>query len=123
MLPAKAASQLPQFIAASGNPDQAVLQLEVLLQQNSAEALSAFESSALALRSCVALFGSSQWLGQTLLQNPDLLQLFARPLGLARAREAEDFREQFARFRLRSHQTPLAMLLARFKRREYDLYP
>ena len=119
MLPAKAASQLPQFIAASGNPDQAVLQLEVLLQQNSAEALSAFESSALALRSCVALFGSSQWLGQTLLQNPDLLQLFARPLGLARAREAEDFREQFARFRLRSHQTPLAMLLARFKRREY----
>ncbi len=119
MLPAKAASVLPNFLAASGNPDQAVLQLEVLLQQNSAEALSAFESSALALRACVTLFGCSQWLGQTLLQNPDLLQLFARPLGLVRAREAEDFREQFARFRLRSHQTPLPMLLARFKRREY----
>lgn len=113
------ASQLSQLIEASANPDQAVLQLEVLLQQHSAEALSAFESNALALRACVALFGSSQWLGQTLLQNPDLLYLFARPMGLVQAREVEDFREQFARFRLRSHQTPLAMLLARFKRREY----
>jgi glutamate-ammonia-ligase adenylyltransferase len=96
-----------------------VLQLEMLLQQRSAEAISAFETSSLALRSCVALFGSSQWLGQTLLHNPDLLQLFARPMGLAHPREAEDFREQFARFRMRSHETPLAVLLARFKRREY----
>ena len=38
---------------------------------------------------------------------------------LRTAREAEDFREQFARFRLRSHETPLTVLLARFKRREY----
>ncbi len=118
-LPARAASQLPQFIAESGNPDQAVLQLEVLLQQHPAEASAAFAASELALRSCVALFGASQWLGQTLLQNPDLLQLFARPMGLARPRESDDFREQFARFRLRSHLTPLAVLLARFKRREY----
>jgi glutamate-ammonia-ligase adenylyltransferase len=119
LLPARAASELPQYIAGSGNRDQAVLQLEVLLQQHSAEAIAAFDSSAQALRSCVALFGSSQWLGQTLLQNPDLLQLFARPMGLVHPREAEDFREQFARFRMRSHETPLAVLLARFKRREY----
>ena len=118
-LPARAASQLPQFIAESGSPDQAVLQLEVLLQQHPAEAMAAFESSGLALRACVALFGSSQWLGQTLLQNPDLLQLFARPPELAPARGAEDYREQFARFRLRSHETALPVLLARFKRREY----
>ena len=118
-LPARAASQLPQFIAESGSPDQAVLQLEVLLQQHPTEAMAAFESSGLALRACVALFGSSQWLGQTLLQNPDLLQLFARPPELVSARWAEDFREQFARFRLRSHETALPILLARFKRREY----
>ncbi len=91
LLPARAAAELPQFIAGSGNPDQAVLQLEVLLQQHPAEAIAAFESSALALRSCVALFGSSQWLGQTLLQNPDLLQLFARPMGLVHARESGGF--------------------------------
>jgi glutamate-ammonia-ligase adenylyltransferase len=119
LLPAKAASELPQYLAASGNPDRAVLQMDVLLQRHPAEALAAFESSALALRAAVALFACSQWLGQTLLQNPDLLRLFARPLGLVAERWAEDYREQFARFRLRSHNTPLAVLLARFKRREY----
>ena len=96
-----------------------MLQLEMLLQQHPAEAMSAFESSGLALRSCVALFGSSQWLSQTLLQNPDLLQLFARSPELAPTRCADDFREQFARFRLRSHETALPIVLARFKRREY----
>src|ERR1700687_1866970 len=119
LLPAKAASELPQYLAASGNPDRAVLQMDVLLQRHPAEALAAFESSALALRPAGAFVACSQWLGQTLLQNPDLLRLFARPLGLVAERWAEDFREQFARFRLRSHDTPLAVLLARFKRREY----
>jgi len=89
------------------------------LQRHPSEALAAFESSALALHACVALFASSQWLGQTLLLNPDLLQLFARPMGLAPDRSMEDFQEQFARFRLRSHETALPVLLARFKRREY----
>jgi glutamate-ammonia-ligase adenylyltransferase len=119
LLPAKAASQLPDFLAEAGNPDQAVLQIEILLQEHPAQAKAAFEMSALALRACVALFGSSQWLGQTLQQNPDLLQLFARPRGLESARSIEDFREQFARFRMRSHETALPVLLARFKRREY----
>src|SRR6202158_3987010 len=119
LLPPQAASELPQYLAASGNPDLAVLQLEVLLQRHPAEALAAFESSALALRAAVALFACSQWLGQTLLQNSDLLRLFARSLGVVAELWAEDFREQFARFRLRSHDTPLAVLLARFKRREY----
>jgi glutamate-ammonia-ligase adenylyltransferase len=119
LLPARAASQLPQFLAEAGNPDLAVRQMEGLLLLHPAEVIAAFESSALALRACVALFASSQWLGQTLLQNPDLLQLFARPRGLEPARCADDFREQFARFRLRSHLTALPVLLARFKRREY----
>jgi glutamate-ammonia-ligase adenylyltransferase len=119
MLPARAAAELPHFLAGAGNRDQAVLQLEVLLQEHSVEAIGAFDAGAQALRACVALFGSSQWLGQTLLQNPDLLQLFARPMGLTHPRESEDFRGQFARFRMRSHETPLAVLLARFKRREY----
>jgi [glutamine synthetase] adenylyltransferase / [glutamine synthetase]-adenylyl-L-tyrosine phosphorylase len=119
LLPARATSELPYLIADSGNPDQAVLQMDMLMQQHPSEALAAFEPSALALRACVALFGSSQWLGQTLLQNPDLLQLFARPMWLASARWAEDVREQFARFRLRFHEAALPVLLARFKRREY----
>jgi len=119
LLPAKASSELPQHLADSCDPDRAVLQLEVLLQRHPAEALTAFVSSTFALRASVALFAGSPWLGQTLLQNPDLLRLFARPLGLAAELREEDFREQFARFRMRNHDTPLPVLLARFKRREY----
>jgi glutamate-ammonia-ligase adenylyltransferase len=96
-----------------------VRQLEELWQRYPAEAGASFESSTLALRACVALFGCSQWLGQTLLQNPDLLQLFARPMWLASAPSDEGVREQFARFRLRFHETALPLLLARFRRREY----
>lgn len=119
LLPASAASQLPDLLTAAANPDQAVRQLEALCEQHPSEASAAFESSALALRACVALFGCSQWLGQTLLQNPDLLQLFARPKWLVSARWEEDVREQFARFRMRFHETALPVLLARFRRREY----
>lgn len=118
-LPARARPLLPQFLAEAGNPDHAVLQLEVLLQRHPAEAFSAFAASALALRSCVLLFGASHWLGQSLLHNPDLLPMFARPSGLASARLSEDLQEQFARFRLRFHELALPVLLARFKRREY----
>jgi glutamate-ammonia-ligase adenylyltransferase len=118
-LPAGVAALLPQFLAEAGNPDQSVLQMEVLLQQHPAEALAAFEGSSLALRSCVALFGASQWLGQSLIQNPELLQVFSRRMGLASGRLGDDFREQFARFRLRFHELALPVLLARFKRREY----
>jgi len=119
LLPTKAALELPRYLAASCNPDRAVLQLEVLLQRHPAESLTAFVSSALALRASVALFSCSPWLGQTLLQNPDLLRLFARPQGLAAEHLADHFCEQFARFRMRYHETPLPVLLARFKRREY----
>lgn len=119
LLSAVSPSDLLESIAEAGNPDQAVLQMDVLLQQHAAEAITSFTSSALALRGCIALFGSSQWLGQTLQQNPDLLNLFARRRGLVSARRLEDLREQFARFRMRSHQTALPILLARFKRKEY----
>src|SRR6266513_6354042 len=119
LLPARAAAELPRYLADSSHPDQAVLQLETLLQRHGDGALTAFEEFSPALRACVALFACSPWLGQTLLQNPDLLRLFARPGALETASWAEDFREQFARLRLRSHDTPLPALLARFKRSEY----
>jgi len=118
-LSGNACSLLPQFLAESGNPDQSVLQLEVLMQRHPVEVAGAFAASPLALRSCVLLFGASQWLGQALIQNVDLLQLFGRPAGLGSPRFAEELREQFARFRLRFHDLALPVLLARFKRREY----
>ena len=119
LLPAKAASELPRYLVNSCHPDQAVLQLEALLQRHRDAARTTFDEISPALRACVALFAYSPWLSQTLLQNPDLLRLFARHGGLETASWAEDFREQFAHLRMRSKDTPLPALLARFKRREY----
>jgi len=119
LLPARAASELPRYLAACCHPDQVVLHLETLLQRHRDAAMAAFDEVSPALRACVALFASSPWLSQTLLQNPDLLRLFARQGALETTSWAEDFREQFARLCLRSHDTPLPALLARFKRREY----
>src|SRR5690242_6053000 len=114
LLPARAAAELPRYLADSSDPDQAVLQLETLLQRHRDAALTVFEEVSPALRACVALFACSPWLGQTLLQNPDLLRLFARPGALETASWPDDFREQFARLRQRSNEVPLPALLARF---------
>ena len=94
--------------------------MEALLQQHPSEALAAFEASALALRATVALFASSQWLGQTLLQNPDLLQLLARPMGLEAARCADDSESSLPAFACVPTSPRCPCLLARFKRRELD---
>lgn len=118
-LPPDAARLLPRFLAESANPDQSLLQLEVLLQRSPAEARAAFAASELALHSCVLLFGCSPWLTQALLQNPDLLAFFSRRAGLSELRRIDEFREQFARYRMRHSQVPISLLLARFKRREY----
>ncbi len=118
-LPERARTLLPGTLAEAGDPDQALLQLEALAEQHPTELSAAVENSPLALRATVLLLGSTPWLTQSLLQNPDLLAFFARPAGLTMARQADDLREQFARFRLRQHQSPLPVLLARFKRREY----
>src|SRR6185437_10500853 len=67
----------------------------------------------------VLVFGHSPWLGDTLIQNPDLFYGFARDHSLDRTHSREEFEQGFARMRSRSLETDTAALLARFKRREY----
>ena len=67
----------------------------------------------------IAVFGHSRYLGETLIQNPDLLQSFLREKNLDRSFSREEFHEALARFRARSFETDVSLLLARFKRREY----
>ena len=119
LLPERTRNMLSATLAEAGDYNQALVQLETLAQQHPSEFAAAVGNSPFVLRAIVVLFGSSPWLGQSLLQNPDLLAFFARPAGLTSARLADDLREHFARFRLRQHQSPLPVLLARFKRREY----
>jgi glutamine synthetase adenylyltransferase len=67
----------------------------------------------------VAVFGISWYLGETLIRNPDLLQIFQREKHLDRSFSREDFSEAVARFRSRSFYRKPSLLLSRFKRREY----
>ena len=67
----------------------------------------------------VTIFSHSYFLGETLIQNPDLFQLLARDKNLERSHSREDFRESLTRYRSRSLETNPSVLLARFKRREY----
>ena len=72
------------------------------------------------LHYALALFANSQYLGETLIQNPDLLPGLLREDSLGRVQSAEDFAGAFARFRCPLHsRADTSLLLARFKRREY----
>ena len=71
----------------------------------------------------VLVLSTSRYLGETLMRNPDLLSAFLREDSLQRGRSRDDFHEAWARFRARSlaptADPDIALLLARFKRREY----
>jgi glutamate-ammonia-ligase adenylyltransferase len=67
----------------------------------------------------VVVFGHSRFLGETLLQNTDLLPSLLREKNLDRSFSREEFHESLARFRARSLESDVSLILARFKRREY----
>src|SRR4029078_2206865 len=67
----------------------------------------------------IVVFGHSRFLGDTLIQNPDLLASFLRERNLDRSLSQEEFHETLARCRARASESYVAVTLARFKRREY----
>ncbi|HYX68882.1 MAG TPA: hypothetical protein VE825_07100, partial [Terriglobales bacterium] len=118
-VPAGVREALPTLLADSPDPDTALNYFERLSSAEHAEALRLLERNRPLVHYAVALFGYSPWLGETLLQNADLFHGLARDRNLERSHSREDYRESFARFRSRSFETDSALLLARFKRREY----
>jgi glutamate-ammonia-ligase adenylyltransferase len=104
-------SQLP-------NPGQALSFLERLTAQ-CGELIALLDSDHVLLHYVVLIFGHSYWLGETLIQNPELLSLLRRDKNLERSLDREDFRENLARFRSRRSGEDMSVLLARFKKREY----
>jgi glutamate-ammonia-ligase adenylyltransferase len=118
-LPANAADALPNLLADSPDPDGSLNLLERLCATAEEPVLRLFARNPVLLHYVVALFGYSQFLGETLIQNTDLLQALAREKSPDRAHSREDYREHFARFSSRSLETDISLLLARFKRREY----
>jgi [glutamine synthetase] adenylyltransferase / [glutamine synthetase]-adenylyl-L-tyrosine phosphorylase len=118
-VPAAVARAIPPLLADLPDPDAALNLFERLSETAPAELFRAFDRDRVLVHYALAVFGYSHFLGETLIQNTDLFHLLQRDKLLDRSRSREEYREAFARFRSRSFDTDIALLLARFKRREY----
>ncbi|MGA2001171.1 MAG: hypothetical protein ABSG52_14365 [Terriglobales bacterium] len=118
-VPAAVARAIPPLLTDVPDPDAALNLFERLTETAPAELFRAFERDRALVHYALAVFGYSHFLGETLIQNTDLFHILQRDKMLDRSRSREEYREAFARFRSRSFETDIALLLARFKRREY----
>jgi [glutamine synthetase] adenylyltransferase / [glutamine synthetase]-adenylyl-L-tyrosine phosphorylase len=113
------AATLCGLFADSPDPDSALLLFERLVTETSPEVLQLMEAHPFLAHYAVAVFGTSWYLGETLVRNPDLLHAFQRERRLDRSYAHDEFSEALARFASRSFERDPSLILARFKRREY----
>jgi glutamate-ammonia-ligase adenylyltransferase len=113
------AGALPGLLADSTDPDSSLLLFDRLIGESSPEIVRLIESHPFLAHYAIAVFGQSRYLGETLIQNTDLLPTFLREKKLDKSFGHEEFSEGLARFRSRSFDRDNSLLLARFKRREY----
>jgi len=118
-VPQTLAAVIPPLLADLPDPDNALNFFERWTESAGPELIRLLDRHRSLAHYALTIFGYSQFLGETLLQNPDLFQILLREETLDRAHSHEEFREAFGRFRSRSFKTDIALLLARFKRREY----
>ena len=110
---------LCRLLADSPDPDSAVVMMERLVEAGEDDWDHTFSRRPSLLHYAMAVFGHSAWLGESLLQNTDLLQRIGKHGNLERSYSKEDFREEFARLHTHSPDCDLALSLARFRKREY----
>ncbi len=110
---------LAPLLRESPDPDAAVNGLERLGANAGPELLQQLNRHHVLLHYGLVVFAHSQFLAETLIRNPDLFHAFLRDKNLERTHSREEFHEALARFRSRSFENDVALLLARFKRREY----
>ena len=113
------ASVLISILADCSDPDAALLLFERLVIESSPDINELLEEHPFVAHYATAIFGTSWYLGETLIANSDILHTFLRDKGLDHSCSREDFSEALARFHSRSFDRDPSLLLARFKRREY----
>ena len=118
-VPPEIASLLPTLLAEVPDPDAALNLFERLCESAGQELARLLERHQFLLHYALTIFGYSQFLGETLIQNQDLLHSLARDKNLDQSLSRDEYGERFARLRSRSLETEISTLLARFKRREY----
>jgi [glutamine synthetase] adenylyltransferase / [glutamine synthetase]-adenylyl-L-tyrosine phosphorylase len=119
LLSTSLAKTLPGLLADCPDPDSTLLLFDRLLSDGSSENLRLIELHPFLAHYAIAVFGNSRYLGETLVQNPDLLQTLLREKKLDQSFSHDEFSEALARFRLRSFERDVSQLLSRFKHREY----
>ncbi len=132
-LPASLRVAFPALLAQVPAPDDALNFLERFLRPEGGappRVLEFVERHPASLHYLLTVFSYSRFLSETLLQQPSLITTFLRPprpeagpgrgpRGIERSPTMEDLNDEFARFEATSLDVPPAVVLARFKRREY----
>jgi glutamate-ammonia-ligase adenylyltransferase len=121
-LPGNLWATLPALLAQVPDPDGALNFLE-RYARGAAEAVSEYIArNPAALHYLLVIFSYSRFLSETLVHQPELILWLHRTgprENLERVKTLEDLHEEFARFEAVTLAQPPAVILARFKRREY----
>ena len=130
-LPKLLRAALPGLLAQMPAPDDALNFLERFLRPDGGppeRVLRFLEDNPAGLHYLLTVFSYSRFLSETVIQQPELISTLLRPprpedgpgrRGLERGRTSEELEDAFARFEAASLDLPPAVILARFKRREY----
>src|SRR5579859_2950229 len=88
------AGLLPTLLAESPDPDGALNLFERLCREADDELFRLFQRHPALVHYALAIFGYSQYLGETLIQNADLFHALAREKTLDRSQSREDYEER-----------------------------
>jgi [glutamine synthetase] adenylyltransferase / [glutamine synthetase]-adenylyl-L-tyrosine phosphorylase len=92
---------------------------ERLVGENSCEIAELLEQNPRLAHYTLLVFSHSQFLGETLVRNPDLLTTSLRENDLDRVISPDDFQERLEQYKSVGFETDLSTTLAAFKRRQY----
>ena len=118
-LPEPLLSSLPMALAQVPDPDGALNALERFTRQPGDRIVSALLKQPVLLHYLLALFSHSQFLSETLIQQPELVIWLGRQKSLDRIKSKEELLEEYARFEATFLEDEPGLALARFKRRQY----
>lgn len=113
------ANTLTAMLIDAPDPDCALSFFDRLVHESPAEILLLLDQYHHLAHYAVVVFSHSQFLGETLLHNPDLLAEIQQHKILDRSFSREDFGEQLQQFRVHSGEPDISTLLALFKRQQY----
>jgi glutamate-ammonia-ligase adenylyltransferase len=117
-LPEGTIKLLLRLMIGAPDPDQALNFFERLVTQANEEFLGTLADPTL-LHYALIVFGHSHWLGETLLQGPDILNALRKEKSLERYLGREAYGSRLEQYRSMASNLDAATLLARFKKREH----